>query len=129
MSDFRGKDKTRLCHVVHEEVTDPFGILAIRLVPFLGLGILGMRKGDKTGVFKDVEDGNPVFAGRLHADLEAGVFGKPVSQLLQSFGNGKEAGLPIPCKAVGVGNPDACIDPGLVDVKPTAVFAKDFKSQ
>lgn len=88
-----------------------------------------MRKGDKVGFLKDVEDRDPVFAGRLHADLRAGVSGKPVSQLPQTFGKGREAGLLILSKAVGVGNPDACIDPGLVDIKPTAVFTKDFKSQ
>ncbi len=32
-----------------------FGILAVGLVPFLGLGILGMRKGNKTGFLKDVD--------------------------------------------------------------------------
>lgn len=88
-----------------------------------------MRKGNETGLLKDIEDRDPIFAGRLHTDLEAGVFGKPVSQLPQTFGKGREAGLPILCEAVGIGDSDACIDPGLVDVKPTAVFTKDFKSQ
>lgn len=129
LADFRGGDKTWFYHVAHEEVADPFGILAVGLVPFLGPGILGMGKGNETGFLKDVENGDPVFAGRLHADLETGVFGKPVRQLPKTFGEGREAGLLILCKAIGVGNPDACIDPGLVDVKPTAVFTKDFKSQ
>ena len=129
LTDFRGGDKTWSYHVAHEKVTDPFGILAVGLVPFLGLGILGMRKGNKTGFLKDVENRDPVLAGGFHTDLKTRVFGKPVSQLPQTFGKGREAGLPILCEAVGIGDSDACIYPGLVDVKPTAVFTKDFKSQ
>jgi len=81
LADLGGGDKAWLYHIAHEEVADPFGILAVGLVPFLGLGILGVGKGDETGFFKDIEDRDPVFSGRLHTDLEAGVFGKPVRQL------------------------------------------------
>ena len=35
--------------------------------------------------------------------------------------------LLILCTAIGIGNTDAGIDPGFVDVKATAVVAKDFK--
>ena len=33
----------------------------------------------------------------------------------------------ILCTAIGIGNTDAGIDPGFVDVKATAVVTKDFK--
>lgn len=31
--------------------------------------------------------------------------------------------------SIGIGNPDADIDPGFVDIKSTAVFTKDFKQR
>lgn len=81
LADLRGRDKAWLYHAAHEEVADSFGILAVGLVPFLGLSIFGMRKGNETGLLKDIEDRDPVFSNRLYADLEAGIFGKPVRQL------------------------------------------------
>nr|WP_304955828.1 hypothetical protein [uncultured Acetatifactor sp.] len=69
-----------------------------------------MGKGEETGLLKDVEDRDSVFSGRLHTELEAGVSGKPVSQLPQTFGKGREAGLLILCKAVGISNPDCITD-------------------
>ena len=36
-------------------------------------------------------------------------------------------GLLILCTAIGIGNTDAGIDPGFLDVKSTAVVTKDFK--
>ena len=57
------------------------------------------------------------------------VFGKPVTQFPESFGKRRETSLLILSPAVCVGNPDTGIDPGFVDIKPTAVFTKDFESQ
>lgn len=88
-----------------------------------------MRKGNKTGFLKDVEDRDPVLAGRFHADFCAVVFGKPFRQLPEPFGKGREAGLLILSTSVGIGNADAGIDPGFVDIKPTTVFTKDFKQE
>ena len=45
----------------------------------------------------------------------------------EPFGKGRKAGLLILCTAIGIGNTDAGIDPGFVDVKATAVVTKDFK--
>lgn len=80
LADFRGRDEAGSYQVAHEDVTDSFGILVVGLVPFLGLGIHGMRKGNKTEFLKDVEDRDSVSAGGLHADLETGVFGEPVRE-------------------------------------------------
>ena len=55
-----------------------------------------MGKGNKTGLFQDIEDGDPVLAGGFHTDFGAGVFGKPVRQLPQTFREGREAGLFAP---------------------------------
>ncbi len=79
LADFRGRDKTRFYHIVHEQVSDPFGILAVSLIALLRLCIFGMGQGDKTGLFKDIKNRDPVLAGRFHADLGTGIFGKPGS--------------------------------------------------
>ncbi len=54
-------DKAGLDHTAHEQVANPAGVLAIRLVAFHGLGVLGMGERNLAGLFKDVEHGNPVF--------------------------------------------------------------------
>lgn len=53
----------RLDHVAHEQVADPFCVLAIRLVALLRLGVLGMGEGDENMLFKDIEYWDPVFSG------------------------------------------------------------------
>ena len=68
------RDKGRLDHVAHEQVTNPLGILTVSLVAFLGLGVFGVSQSHQTGFFEDVEDGNPELAGRFHADLLAVVY-------------------------------------------------------
>ena len=72
---------------------------------------------------------DPVLSCRLHADLPAVVLGKPGSQVVQALGEGGETSLLVLGATVGVGDSDAGIDPGLVDVETAAVFTKDLKSQ
>ena len=79
LADFRGRDKTRFYHVAHEQVADPFCILAVGLIALLRLGIFGMCQGDKTRVFEDVKNRDPVLAGGFHTDFGTGIFGKPCS--------------------------------------------------
>lgn len=82
LPDFRRRDKVWLYHVAHEQVANPFGILAVRLVALLRLGIFGMGKDDMTSFFKDVEYGDPVLAGRFYADFRTVIFGKLVRRSL-----------------------------------------------
>ena len=121
------RDKGRLDHVAHEQVTNPLGILTISLVAFLGLGVFGVSQSHQTGFFEDVEDGNPELAGRFHADFLAVVLVKPVGQLLQALGKGREASLKVLCAGICIGDADTGIDPGLVNIQTTAVFAEDFE--
>lgn len=79
--------------------------------------------------FQDIETGDPILTGRFHADVVAVVFCKPVTQLLQTFGKGREAGLPVFGTAFGIGNTNAGIAPDLVDIKATTIEFKDFKGQ
>ena len=130
VTDISRRDKGRPDHVTHEQVADPFGILAVGLVSLLWFRIFGMCKDDrKAGFFQDIKNRYPVFAGRFHTDFETMVFGKPVTQFPESFGKRRETSLLVLSPAVCVGNPDTGIDPGFVDIKPTAVFTKDFESQ
>src|SRR5699024_7118178 len=63
LADFRRRDKTWFYHVAHEQIADPFGILVVGLIAFLWLRIFGMSQSDKTGLFEDVKNRDPVLAG------------------------------------------------------------------
>ena len=78
---------------------------------------------------QDIENRDPVLTGRFHADVSTVIFGKPVTQLIQPFCKGRKAGLLILRTAIGIGDADTGKDPCFVDIKPTAVFADDFKRQ
>ncbi len=121
------RDKGGLDHVAHEQVANPLGILSVSLVALLRLGVLGVSEGDEAGFFEDVEDRNPKLAGRFHADFLTAVLVKPESQLLQSFGEGREASLKVLCAGVCIGDADTGIDPGFVNIQTTAVFTEDFE--
>ena len=89
------------------------------------LGIFGVRKSNPYVIFlEDIENRNPILAGRFHTDISTVVFGKPVTQLLQTFSKGRKASLLIFCTTVRIGNTDASKDPGFMDIKSTAVFLR-----
>ena len=69
MTNLWRRDKASLNHIVHNEITDPFGIFAVGLVSLLRLCVLWMRKGDHAGCFKYIENRNPILAGRFHINL------------------------------------------------------------
>ena len=79
-NDIWRRDKGRLDHATHEQVTDPTDILTVGFVSFLWFGVLGMSKGHLTGSLKCIEHRDPVLAGRFHADFGAIVFLKPRRQ-------------------------------------------------
>ena len=130
MADVFRRDKGRFDHVAHEQVTNPFGILPVCLVPFLRFGIFGVGKNHfHVVLFQNIKNRDPVLSGGFHTDLNALVFFEPVSEFLQSFGKGRKPGLFIFRASVCIGDPDAGIDPCFVDIQSTAVLTKDFKSQ
>lgn len=79
LPDFRRRDKTRFYHIAHEQIADPFGILAVGLVALLRLRIFGMGQSNKTGLFQDIKNRDPVLASGFHTDFSTGIFGKPGS--------------------------------------------------
>jgi len=80
-------------------------------------------------LLQDIKNRDPVLTGRFHADIRTVVFGKPVTQLLQTFGKGRKAGFFILGTFQGISYADTGIDPGFVDVKTTTVIFENFKRQ
>lgn len=76
------RDKGRLDHVAHEQVADSLCVLPVSFVALLRLCVLGVCQCNQIVFFEDVEDGNPVLAGRFHANFPAVILVKPESQLL-----------------------------------------------
>lgn len=76
LADFRGRDKIWFYHVAHEQIADPFCILAFGLIALLRLGIFGMSQCDKTGLFEDVKNRDPILAKGFHTDFGTEILGK-----------------------------------------------------
>ena len=129
MTNLGGWDKGRLDHVTHEQIAYPLRILTVSLIPFLWFGVLGVSKYDIAYLFENVEYRDPVLAGRFHAYICTIVRGKPCGKFPQTSGERGKPLFLIFCPAVCIRESNAGKDPGLVDIKPTAVKTKDFKSQ
>lgn len=80
-----------------------------------------------TGLFEDIEHGNPVFAGGFHADLSAVVLLKPCSEVSQALGEGRETSFIVLGSAVIVRDANAGKDKVLVNVETAAVVKKYFE--
>ena len=70
-----------------------------------------------------------ILAGRFHTDFRTVILCKPITQFLQSFGKGRETSLFVIGSAVWIGDANASVDPGFVDIKSTAVKTKNFERQ
>lgn len=83
-----------LYHSTHILIPNPLGILTINLIAFLRLGIFWLRKSNPDVIlFQNIKNRDTVLTGRFHADIRTVVFGKPVTQTIQTFGEGKRASL------------------------------------
>ena len=82
MANIRGRNKTGLDHVAHEQVANLLGIFLVSFISLLRFCVLGMGKSHPAALFQDVEHRNPILSGRFHADLRAFILGKPIGQLL-----------------------------------------------
>ena len=121
------RDKAGLDHAAHEQVANPAGILAIRLVALHGLGVLGMGERDLAGLFKDVEHGNPVFPGGFHADLCAVQLRQPITKVSKTSGESGKPGFMVIGSVMTVSDANASVNPGLVNVEAAAVIQDDFE--
>ena len=79
MADGWRLDEGRFDHVAHEQVTNPLCVLPVSLVALLRLCVLGACQYNRTEFLEDVEDKNPVLAGRFHANFLAVILVKPES--------------------------------------------------
>ena len=86
-----------------------------------------MSKDDVTGLFKDIEHGNPILAGGFHADFRTVVLLKPRSKVSQALGKSRETGFVVLGSAVIVRDTDAGKDKVLVNVETAAVVEDDFE--
>lgn len=50
-----------LNHIAYEQITGPFSAFAVSFVTFLRFGVFGVSKCHPAGLFKNVENRNPVF--------------------------------------------------------------------
>jgi hypothetical protein len=120
-------DKGRLDHAAHEQVADPTGIFTVGFVSLLRFGVLGMCKGYLAGFLKHIEYRDPVLASGFHADFVTLMLLKPGSQTPQILSERREASFKVLCSEVRIGNPDAGINPGFVDIQSTTVELNDFE--
>jgi len=83
-TDILSGDKAALYQADAKEIPYPFGILGIVFVSLYSLDPFGISDDDPDApLFQDVEDGDPVLPGGLHADVKAGVFMEPVGKAVQ----------------------------------------------
>jgi len=78
MTYLRRKDKARIDHIAHEQVTNPFSILMIGFIDFLRFSEFRISRSHRARFFKDVENRNPILTGGFHANLSVGIMGKPI---------------------------------------------------
>lgn len=122
------RDKRRLDHATHIKITNPLGIFAVSLIPLHGFGVFWMgKRNPQVVLFQDVKNRDPILSGRFHADIVAVVLCKPVTQLIQSFREGRKASLLVLRSIMGIGDTDTGIDPCLVDIKSTAIVFDNFE--
>jgi hypothetical protein len=129
MTNIGRRDEGRFDHVTHEQIADPLCVLTVGLISLLRLGVLGVSKYDIACLFKDIEYRDPVLAGGFHAHVHTVVRGEPCGKFPQTSGERGESLFLVFCAAVSIGEANAGKDPGFVDIKPTTIETKDFKSQ
>ena len=127
LADDGRRDKAGLDHAAHEQVANPTSVLAIRLVALHGLGVLGMGERNLTGLFEDVEHGNPILTRRFHADLCAAQFRQPTTKVSKTFGESGKPSFVVLCSVVTVSNANASVNPSLVNVEAAAVIQDDLE--
>ena len=54
-----------------KQVSNPFGIFLVSFLSTDSLNIFGMSKDNRTTLFEDVINRDPVFTGRFHTDILA----------------------------------------------------------
>ena len=77
------KEGFTILHIYKSQIN--FASLRSILLPFCGLVYLGKERVTTKLFLQDIENRNPIFVARFHADIVTIIFSKPVTQLLQVF--------------------------------------------
>ena len=78
-------------------------------------------------LLQNIKNRDSVLTGRFHADIRTVVFGKPVAQLLKTFGKGRKESFFVLRTLKGIRDADPGIDPSFVDIKSATVVFENFK--
>lgn len=98
----------------------------VGFVALLGFRVFWIGQSYPAGFLKDIKHRYPKLTGGFHTNIVTVVFGKPVSQFLQAFCKGGKASLLILCTSICVSNSDTGVNPSLVNIQSTAVFAENL---
>ena len=90
--DFLTGNVTGRNDVKFKKVSNPDRILIICFLSFDGTDVFGIGDNDMTGIFQDIKNGNPVFAGGFHAYLSTVMAKEP---FFKSFQVRIESGEPL----------------------------------
>ena len=121
-----GRDEGARDEVVLEEVGNPLGVFAVRLLAPNCLGVLGVGEGKSDLLLEDGPDRDPVLAGRLHAGDGTILGDEPVPEPDEVRMHGRELPLGVGRYPVGTSPCDGGDDELLVDVHSTADRMYDF---
>ena len=110
-----------------EQVGNPLGILLVRLLALDRPDIFRMGKDDMDMIFQGVENGDPVFAGRFHADMKTLVFEKPVPESDKISVQGRKSFRKVECDFVLVCGCDSSNKHSLMYIDTAADGVDDFQ--
>lgn len=109
-----------------KKVTNPFGGFGIIVVAFNSFYPFGIGNSDVYLVLKKIKDRNPVFSGRFHADIKAGVFQKPLFKTPDvAVKSGKALFLVNRLNIFGGFN-DCGDEKGFIDINATTGWINNF---
>ena len=83
LANNRRRNKVGFDHIALKQTIDSFCVFPVGFVFLLRFRVL--RHG-LAGLLKDIENGNPIFTGGIHANVLTVIFGEPIRQILQAVG-------------------------------------------
>jgi len=125
-ADFPRGDKTGANQTEPEQVTNPFGILDIILIAFDRFHPFGIGNGDIDTVFQKIENRDPVFTGRFHADIQAVIVKQPLFEAEDVIVKGRKAFFLVGGFNTPGGFDDCGNQKSLVDINTTTVLISNF---
>jgi hypothetical protein len=129
LPDIEGRNKTWRHEVVFEYVGNPAGVLLISFLATDRFDVFGVREDNVAGLFEHIKHGNPIFAGRFHADITTIVVGKPLGQSAKITGKSRKTFGFVGSDAFVVSRRDTSDEEAFVDVYSTAAGEYNFQNQ